>query len=163
LRDVLSRFDCQRVPSILFDYCRFSEAYKSATLEEIGHALDADDDLIRLPQVVHVATGAAYSSDVLQMCDEERCVVAHTFTDANYTDASKVVWLAAEIDAKLEAGRTVLVVDNGENRNLSLSLRNLKGVTLMATREVNPYHLLGHKSVILSEAAAMKFSEALAK
>jgi large subunit ribosomal protein L4 len=65
--------------------------------------------------------------------------------------------------AKLEAGRTVLVIDNGENRNLSLGLRNLKGVTLMATREVNPYHLLGHKSVILSEAAALKFSEALAK
>src|SRR5262249_35054666 len=51
--------------------------------------------------------------------------------------------------AKLEAGRTVLVVDNGENRNLSLGLRNLKGVTLMPSREVNPYHLLGHKSVIL--------------
>jgi large subunit ribosomal protein L4 len=65
--------------------------------------------------------------------------------------------------AKLEAGRTVLVVDNGENRNLLLSLRNLKGVTLMPTREVNPYHLLGHKSVLLSEAAARKFSEALAK
>ena len=65
--------------------------------------------------------------------------------------------------AKLEAGRTVLVIDNGDNRNLELGLRNLKGVTLMATREVNPYHLLGHKSVILSEAAAIKFSEALAK
>jgi large subunit ribosomal protein L4 len=65
--------------------------------------------------------------------------------------------------AKLEAGRTVLVIDNGENKNLELSLRNLKGVTLLATREVNPYHLLGHKSVILSEAAAIKFSEALAK
>jgi large subunit ribosomal protein L4 len=64
---------------------------------------------------------------------------------------------------KLEAGRTVLVIDNGENRNLTLGLRNLKGVTLMPTREVNPYHLLGHKSVILSEAAARKFSEALAK
>lgn len=64
---------------------------------------------------------------------------------------------------KLEAGRTVLVVDNGENKNLTLGLRNLKGVTLMPTREVNPYHLLGHKSVILSEAAARKFSEALAK
>src|SRR5215471_8905373 len=63
--------------------------------------------------------------------------------------------------AKLEAGRTVLVVDTGENRNLALGLRNLKGVTLLPTREVNPYHLLGHKSVILSEAAAMKFSEAL--
>ena len=65
--------------------------------------------------------------------------------------------------AKLEAGRTVLVIDNGENRNLSLGLRNLKGVTLLPTRDVNPYHLLGHKSVILSEAAALKFSEALAK
>jgi large subunit ribosomal protein L4 len=65
--------------------------------------------------------------------------------------------------AKLEAGRTVLVVDNGENRNLSLGLRNLKGVTLLPTRDVSPYHLLGHRSVILSEAAARKFSEALAK
>jgi large subunit ribosomal protein L4 len=65
--------------------------------------------------------------------------------------------------AKLEAGRTVLVVDNGDNRNLSLGVRNLKGVTLLPTRAVNPFHLLGHKSVFLSEAAARKFSEALAK
>jgi len=63
----------------------------------------------------------------------------------------------------LEAGRTVLVVDNGENRNLALGLRNLDGVTLMPTKDVNPYHLLGHKSVLISEAAARKFSEALAK
>ncbi len=65
--------------------------------------------------------------------------------------------------AKLEAGRSVLVVDNGENRNLALGLRNLKGVTLMPTRDVNPFHLLKHHSVFLSEAAARKFSEALAK
>src|ERR1043165_2530726 len=39
--------------------------------------------------------------------------------------------------AKLEAGRAVLIVDNGENRNLTLGLRNLKGVTLLPTREVN--------------------------
>jgi large subunit ribosomal protein L4 len=65
--------------------------------------------------------------------------------------------------AKLETGRTVLVVDNGENRNLELGVRNLAGVTLLATKDVNPYHLLGHKSVLLSEAAAVKFSEALAK
>ena len=65
--------------------------------------------------------------------------------------------------AALEAGRTVLVVDNGENRNLTLGVRNLRGVTLMPTREVNAYHLLGHQSVLLSEEAARKFSEALAK
>ena len=65
--------------------------------------------------------------------------------------------------AKLETGRTVLVVDNGENRNLSLGVRNIQGVTLIPTREVNAFHLLGHQSVLLSQAAALKFSEALAK
>ena len=31
----------------------------------------------------------------------------------------------------------MLVVDNGENRNLALGVRNLQGVTLLPTREVN--------------------------
>jgi large subunit ribosomal protein L4 len=65
--------------------------------------------------------------------------------------------------AGLVTGKTVLVVDNGENKNLTLGLRNLKGVTLLPTRDVNPYHLLGHQNVLISEAAARKFSEALAK
>ena len=55
------------------------------------------------------------------------------------------------------------MVDNGENRNLKLGSRNLEGVTLVPSRDVNPYHLLGHKRVLLSEAAARKLSEALAK
>jgi large subunit ribosomal protein L4 len=65
--------------------------------------------------------------------------------------------------ANVVSGRTVLVVDNGDNRNLMLGLRNLDGVTLMPTRDVNAFHLLGHQNVLLSEAAARKFSEALAK
>jgi large subunit ribosomal protein L4 len=63
----------------------------------------------------------------------------------------------------LQAGRSVLVVDNGENRNLTLGLRNLKGVTLLPSKDVNPYHLLRHHSVLISEAAARKFSEGLAR
>jgi large subunit ribosomal protein L4 len=61
----------------------------------------------------------------------------------------------------LDARRTVLVVDNGDNRNLQLSSRNLEGVKLVSSREVNVYDLLGHQSVLLSEAAARKLSEAL--
>lgn len=64
---------------------------------------------------------------------------------------------------KLEALKTVLVVDNGENRNLALGSRNLPGVTLVASREVNVYDLLGHERVLVSEAAARKLSEALAQ
>lgn len=61
----------------------------------------------------------------------------------------------------LDVRRTVLVVDNGDNRNLQLSSRNLQGVKLVSSREVNVYDLLGHERVLLSEAAARKLSEAL--
>jgi large subunit ribosomal protein L4 len=61
----------------------------------------------------------------------------------------------------LEATKTVLVVDIGENRNLTLGTRNLAGVTLVASREVTVYELLKHEKVILSQAAAAKLSEAL--
>ncbi|HEV2199317.1 MAG TPA: 50S ribosomal protein L4 [Bryobacteraceae bacterium] len=62
----------------------------------------------------------------------------------------------------LNAARTVLLVDNGENRNLELSSRNLAGVKLVASRAVNVYDLLGHAQVLMSQAAAQKLSEALA-
>jgi large subunit ribosomal protein L4 len=61
----------------------------------------------------------------------------------------------------LEAKKTVLVVDNSDNRNLQLSSRNLEGVKLVTSREVNVYDLLGHEQVLLSEAAAAKLSEGL--
>jgi large subunit ribosomal protein L4 len=61
----------------------------------------------------------------------------------------------------LDAKRTVLLVDNADNKNLQLSSRNLEGVKLVASRDVNVYDLLGHQQVLLSEAAAKKLSEAL--
>ena len=39
-----------------------------------------------------------------------------------------------------------LLVDNdAENRNLQLGSRNLEGVKLVPSRDINAYHLLGHK------------------
>src|SRR5690242_11889937 len=61
----------------------------------------------------------------------------------------------------LEIARTVLLVDNAENRNLELSSRNLEGVKLVASRDVNVYDLLGHQQVLITEAAARKLSEGL--
>jgi large subunit ribosomal protein L4 len=62
----------------------------------------------------------------------------------------------------LEAVKTVLLVDNADNRNLQLSSRNLEGVKLVSSRDVSVYDLLRHEQVVLSEAAAKKLSEALA-
>jgi large subunit ribosomal protein L4 len=101
--------------------------------------------------------GALRSALSAKLRDGELKVVqAFTFGDHKTKSAMGVM-------AKLEAGRKVLVVDNGENRNLALGVRNLKDVTLVATKEVNVYLLLGHQRVLISEAAARKFSEALAK
>jgi large subunit ribosomal protein L4 len=62
---------------------------------------------------------------------------------------------------KLEATRSVLLVEVGENRNLTLASRNLPGIKLVPSRDVNVYDLLAHKQVLLTETAAKKLSEAL--
>jgi large subunit ribosomal protein L4 len=62
----------------------------------------------------------------------------------------------------LDASRTILLVDNSANKNLALASRNLEGVKLVASREVNVYDLLGHQHILLSQEAAKKLSEALA-
>src|SRR5690242_1482946 len=67
-----------------------------------------------------------------------------------------------QILEKLEAKRSVLLVETAENRNLVLASRNLERVKTVPTRELNVYDLLAHKQVLLTEQAARKLSEALA-
>jgi large subunit ribosomal protein L4 len=109
----------------------------------------------RLPR--KMLLGALRSALSAKLADGEMKVVRDFSLDSHKTKSMRAV-LAA-----LEARRTVLVIDNDENRNLALGSRNLPGVTLLASREVNPYHLLGHEKVLISEAAARKLSEALAR
>jgi large subunit ribosomal protein L4 len=119
------------------------------------HGPQPRDYSYKLPR--KMLLGALRSALSAKLRDGElRVVQAFEFADHKTKNAAAAL-------KKLEPGRKVLVVENGENRNLTLGLRNLPGVTLMATREVNPYHLLEHNNVLLSEAAARKFSEALAK
>jgi large subunit ribosomal protein L4 len=104
-----------------------------------------------------MVVGALRSALSAKLRDGELKVV-QTFDFADHKTKNAMNALA-----KLETGRTALLVDNGESRNLMLGVRNLKGITLLPTKAVSVYHLLGSKSVLLTEAAARKFSEALAK
>ncbi len=109
----------------------------------------------RLPR--KMLLGALRSALSAKLRDGELKVVqALTFGD------HKTKTVAAALKT-LSGTAKVLVVESGENRNLELGARNIEGVTLVPTREVTTYHLLGHKQVVLSEAAARKLSEALAK
>lgn len=105
LGDLLARFDCQRIPASLLHYDRFSRSYKGLGAEEAASALNSETDLVRLPEIVSVANTTAFHPPAQMQLEEERSVIAHGFDAGSYSEASEVVWLAAEIDSKLEAGR----------------------------------------------------------
>ena len=90
------------------------------------------------------------------------CATANCGWSTNFAMAEAKTKLMRRRSIRWTRKRTVLLVDNSENRNLELSSRNLEGVKLVASRDVNVYDLLGHNQVLLSEAAARKLSEALA-
>jgi serine/threonine-protein kinase RsbW len=102
LRELVKRFDGQRVPAILFSYESFARRYKGAESTTISAGLEAESDLFKLPQTVHQASCVAFNNDMRQLSDEERCLVAHTFEDGIYSDAQEVIWLAVDIESKLE-------------------------------------------------------------
>lgn len=104
LRQLLDRFNLQLVPRRLFYYDQFAPNYKGAPVEEVISQLDADTDLLRLPQIFHTTSGVSVSPDLRQF-GEEVSVVGHAFDGAGYTDASEVVWIAARVDSKLEVDR----------------------------------------------------------
>ena len=108
LRDLVSRFNTQRVPAVLFDNAAFSRRYKGLEPDRLASDLDAESDLVKLPQTVHLASCVAFNSDMRQISEDERCLVAHTFEDASYSDAQEVVWLVADIEAKLEVDTDVV-------------------------------------------------------
>jgi serine/threonine-protein kinase RsbW len=104
LRELIGKFNSQRVPGVLFEFDRFSDAYRGLTPEEIDSGLDAETDLLRLPQVFHTASGVSFSPELREF-GEESSVVAHAFESGIYTDANEIVWLVAKIDSKLAANR----------------------------------------------------------
>src|ERR1044072_7930496 len=59
--------------------------------------------MFKLPQTVHLTSCAAFNSDMRQISEDERCLVAHTFEDGSYADAQECVWLIADLESKLEA------------------------------------------------------------
>ncbi|HLM24083.1 MAG TPA: hypothetical protein VK274_03455, partial [Pyrinomonadaceae bacterium] len=102
LRDLISRFNCQRVPAVLFNNKTFTDKYKGSENETIISGLAAETEHFKLPQTIHLASCSAFNSDMRQICEEDHCLIAHTFEEGTYTDAQEVIWLAADIESKLE-------------------------------------------------------------
>lgn len=119
------------------------------------HGPQPRDYSYKLPRKMQL--GALRSALSAKLRDGELKVVsAFTLADHKTKNLSAVF-------GKLDLAKTVLLVDNEDNRNLKLGSRNLPGVTLVPSRDVTVYDLLKHVHVLLSEAAARKLGEALAK
>ncbi len=101
LRELLSAFDNQETPLALLDYAVFKEDYKGAETTEIND----NPEKIRLPQIIYAAHTAAVYPPIEQVAEKTRSAVALGFAESVYTDADETVWLAAEIDSKLEASK----------------------------------------------------------
>jgi large subunit ribosomal protein L4 len=99
--------------------------------------------------------GALRSALTAKLRDGELAVIS-SFTLADHKTKTMQATLA-----KMEANRKVLIVDNEDNRNLALGARNLQGVTLLSSREVSVYHLLGAQKVFLTKAVAERYSQSL--
>jgi serine/threonine-protein kinase RsbW len=107
LRELVNKFNSQLVPRKLFHYDEFSELYKGETADAISTSLEADTDLLRLPQIFHTASGAAFNP-ALRQFGEESSTVAHGFEGGNYVEQNEIVWLVAKIERKLEVDRATV-------------------------------------------------------
>ena len=119
------------------------------------HGPQPRDYSYKLPR--KMLLGALRSALSAKLRDGEMRIVKDFTLEDHKTKAMRAVLTT------LGAPKTVLLVDTGDNRNLELGARNLAGVKLVSSRDVDVYDLLGHSGVLLSEQAAKKLSEALAK
>lgn len=102
LKEILSAFNCQKVPEIIFDYETFREKYRGAEDEQVRRSLAADENTTVLLQTVYVAECAEFYPAIQQIADVERCAVALAYENGVYDDASEIYILAAEVESKLE-------------------------------------------------------------
>jgi serine/threonine-protein kinase RsbW len=105
LRELLSAFDRQEIPAALLDYSLFRDELKGAPVDEIIKSLRKAGEKIHLPQIVYTAHTSAFYPPIEKVIETERSAVALGFVECDYTDEDEIVWIAAEIDSKLEASR----------------------------------------------------------
>ena len=140
LRELLTVFDSQKIPSALLDYASFKNEYKGAPDQEILNELEREDaEKIELPQIIYTAHTVAFYAPIEQITEKERSAVAFGFEKGTYTDEDETIWMAAEIDSKLEASKelTEFWCDRLEVAALMCDFRNYK-IWLVAPEGFSP-------------------------
>lgn len=121
----------------------------------IAHGPQPRDYSFRIPKKVML--GALRSALAAKFQEQKLSVV-----DQFKIESPKTKELA-KILKNFSSDKKLLIVNHERNSNLELSSRNLQGVKLVLNHEVNPYDLLNHETVVISEAAILRLQEVLAR
>ncbi len=103
IKELMAAFDGRSVPAALIDHAIFRDDYIGMTDAEIAAELAEDKRTMRLQNVVHTAFTEDIYPQIAKITSKERSAIAIGFRGNAFDDESEVVWLAAEIDSKLEA------------------------------------------------------------
>ena len=103
LQELLSQFDLHEVPRAAIDYRFFRDRYKGLSDNEIRSALNDDEDRFTLPQIVRAEPLSSFAPAFAAESEPERAVAGVGFTGRAYLADDQIVWIAAELDSKLEA------------------------------------------------------------
>ncbi len=110
----------------------------------------------RLPR--KMLLGALRSALSAKLADEKLIVV-----DAWALESHKTKAFRQTLDKLDGDTRTMLLVDQGGNRNLELASRNLEGVKLVQPTTLQPYDLLRHDRLVISKDAAVRLGASLGR
>lgn len=97
IREILAGFGGEMVPHALIDYSKFANEYKGAPDAEILRDVGRAEDNFHLPNIVFAAHTSAIYEPLNKVTDSERSAVGFGFAGE-----SEMIWIAAEIDSKLE-------------------------------------------------------------
>ena len=107
VRELLGAFDGRRVATLLLDYGEFRDEFKAAPDADV---LDAarGSSTVALPRIFFTTAATSFYKPLSQIAESERSAIALGFEASDADAHNEIVWIAAEIDSKLEASRELV-------------------------------------------------------
>jgi serine/threonine-protein kinase RsbW len=104
VRELLGAFDGQEVATLLLDYGEFGDEFKPVPDVEVL-AATTYAPTVNLPRIFFTTSAASFYEPLSQISESERSAIALGFEATDDDSNNEIVWIAAEIDSKLEASR----------------------------------------------------------
>jgi serine/threonine-protein kinase RsbW len=104
VRELLSAFDGRSVPTPLIDYGQFREEFKGRADADVFEAA-REGETVALPRIFFTTSAASFYKPLSKIAEAERSAIALGFEASDENADNEIVWIAAEIDSKLEADR----------------------------------------------------------